>query len=634
MFRARKATTKKPSAASKSRQVDEDDAQDEVNQAQPPFVRTTSSSTRVDESSDKDEEEESVDAIRARIKLKQRKPANFSSSNPKRRSVIASFHDDDNDDDGPAFRVRKGKIPRMSVDESILDSPTHDMYSVENMNALKAQQKTFPSAPAQSSPVSPSREGAAPQEVPVVDNPSTTSTTHDEEAFIPLNSSPRSSHRQAYHLPTDDSNAFRPPRCVEPEEAFLDTDPTPDAAIDEEDPAEMQWEAEQLRRVGIHPTPSHSHAFSSTSDGTPSQLSFQSLGQLLTKLQTTHASLLDQKDLRTRDAQRTSVEMNQLTASIASLEAELTTCGVAFDDMQRLWEFLTTLCHCLRAKVRAVDELDRGTSESPEPFVHPRQVQSNLWSDVDDDFSTLDAVLDRFTQWKTLPHTAASFHSTYAALALEQLIVPYIRAELLSYSPWLHRWEDLDWVDAVRAFDSNPGDGTHPPNAARKLIDVGMELVVERALRMVRHFDWNSRVHAEHALYLLQSVSLTSLQQQITQAMEEWAFAQPLPSMPRAAKRVFLTHLTLLRLPRTNALVVQVCQDELAHVQDAVARSATVLPDIEAIVKDWPCYCTEARPILTQFAVLVNNLNTMHQPESVVAKNALLINIELKLNAR
>ncbi|RHY78937.1 hypothetical protein DYB30_006157 [Aphanomyces astaci] len=632
MFRARKASSKKPAAAtSKTRQAtdDGDAARDDVNHAIP-SIPSASPSGGEDDNGDVD----AVDAIRARLQQKQRKPPDFTSKKAnKRPSVVASF--DDDDDDGPSFRLKKGKIARVPVasatsaaDQSPSDSASHSLYSTENLNALKAAQKHFVKAVDDDTLV------PSPSPSPVstkVNNHHLDVPIEEEETFIPLNPS---------SLPPDHSDTFHGSDRRHLEEASLDTDDLPHEGEDaDDDPGDMQWEADQLRRAGLVPPSRPAPLYSKTSS---SHLSFHSLGHVITKLQSTHATMVDQMDARARDVHRVDVELTQLASSIAALDDELAACGTTFDAMQTLWAYLTTLCHCLRAKGRALDRMSDSTrSESDSTRSESTHIQ--VWADVDDEFASLVAVLARFSQWRSDPTTAASYESTYAALALAQLIVPYVRADLLSFNPWRHRWEDLAWVAVVRAFDSQGHSQSHSQShsLAPSLESVGVDLVVQKAMEMMQHFDWHCQIHVEHALYLLQSVG-GGLQEMMADALAARALHTMRSGAVVAKNPVFQKHLRMLRLPQTNALVATLCQEEFHRVRDAALRrpdgddNMRILPSdavflvdqVLGIVEDWPIYCHEARPVLMQYADLVNH----HLPD-VPAKQQLVNCIERKLKA-
>ncbi|KAG9400772.1 GC-rich sequence DNA-binding factor [Aphanomyces cochlioides] len=558
MFRARKGSKK----SSKARKVDEEET--------PAIV--------VEENALNEEADENVGAVLERIKQKNKKPADFSS---KKRPVAVVLDHDQEETSVPEFRVKKGKIPRMYVptDE---DGESRNEYSAEKLEELKAQQK-FTSSSHFTAPLSTEDYEMNPEA-----RQSSPEVHKEEETFIPLSESPR--HEEPRR------------RTFKPEGTSLDDDEDNVQNQDDGGSDDSEWEAEQLRRVGLQPA-SHTAAVPTKEK----DLTYSSLGQLLVKLTAHKSSLVERCDVRSREAQRVEVEMNQLTASIAAMEASLSETGAVYDDIQALWEFLSALCHCLRAKTKEIDRLEENTAMS----MQPRTVQLEIWADVDDEYSSLSSILARFAAWKEGPH-GAMYKTTYGDLALQQLVVPYIRIELLSYNPWLHRWEDLSWAIELKQ------------RVNLDLLHIGLELVVARATKMVFQLDWLSERHIHQAQYLLSSVP-ASMRRPLEEAIEDHARNHAYDFAANAtAASFFKKHVVQLGLTRLNSLVVQLLHDELEHVK---TRQNLEVETVKAIVDSWPIHvATKAKATLREYATLVNQIT-----DDSVAKRALSINIELKL---
>ncbi|KAF0703766.1 Aste57867_7524 [Aphanomyces stellatus] len=580
MFRARKTTSSKK----KARHIDgdEDDGVAPPVKVLPQTSFHETADGEVDEAVD-------VAAVRNRIKQKHKKPADFSS---KKRPLPVSLGDDD-DEDVPAFRVKKGKIARVRVPLPDADDEraASTEYSAEGLEALKAQQK-FTSY-VHAAPMDDDEGGLNGTAEPSPPAPTA------EETFIPLSESPSReaptspSHRH-YHMP---------------EEASLQDDGNnDDAGVTDESNADTAWEAEQLRRVGIHASSSSHH----TAPTQASDLTFQSLGQLMGTLTAQRAALADKTDVLARDTQRIHVEITSLASGLAAMETALADAAATYDDVQGLWEYLSTLCFCLRAKATHLDVLEA------EAVMHTRaSIERALWDDVGDDYASLPALVARFEAWQHGPH-AAMYEATYGALALEQLVVPYIRADLLAYHPWVHRWEELPFAQTL--------------HGRVDLLQVGVDLVAAKAMRLVSTLDWLSLGHVQHAKALLASLP-AAVAAPLAAAMADQAMThhqQRHMQMSMTQRMLFKKQLTTLRLAPLDALILRLCQDELTYVQQH--EEGDIVDHIKRVVEDWPAYLDAAKPMLREYAALLQQTTTDGGSDThVVTKRALLINIELKL---
>ncbi|EQC29215.1 hypothetical protein SDRG_13088 [Saprolegnia diclina VS20] len=399
MFRSRKGAKKTQG----KRQVDADE---EVPANVPAVAEAAPDVVDVDA-------DDSVEAIRLRLQKKHKKP--LSATTTKKRVVAIDL-----DDDAPEFRVRKGKIARVDapVEAERASTSGAGEYSREKLAELLAQQQ-YASTAAPPTHDEPPIDDEAPV---VVERPTElpVSPPHDT-AFVPENFIPMGDRRRAPSPPPPVEEAS----LSEPDDIDMGND---------DDGTDAQWENEQLRRAGL-PIPAASPVLQQR------DLSFRSFGSLLLSLEATTEALTERVDLRDRDRMRASVDAAHASNAIRDLESQLEKDAQTFDVAQDMWEYLSTLCFCLRAKLDTIASIEALVPQDKRMVL----MSEAIWADVDDDYSDLQHVLARFAAWKAAD--GGMYAAAYGDLALAQLICPYVRVELATWQPWTssRTFHDMRW---------------------------------------------------------------------------------------------------------------------------------------------------------------------------------------------
>ncbi|KDO19372.1 hypothetical protein SPRG_15462 [Saprolegnia parasitica CBS 223.65] len=385
--------------------------------------------------------DDSVEAIRLRLQKKHKKP--LGTTTTKKRAVAIDL----DDEDAPEFRVRKGKIARVDapVETERASTSGAGEYSREKLAELLAQQN-YASTAAPTTHEAPAIDDEAPV---VVERPTELPASPPPDApFVPESFIPMTDRRRA------------PPPV---EEASLSEPDDVDMANDDDDGTDARWENEQLRRAGL-PIPAASPVLQQR------DLSFQSFGSLLLSLEATHEALTERVDLRDRDRMRASVDAAQASSAIRDLESQLEKDAQTFDVAQDMWEYLSTLCFCLRAKLDSISSIEALVPQDKRML----GMSDAIWADVDDDYSDLQHVLERFAAWKTAD--AGMYAAAYGDLALAQLVCPYIRVELATWQPWTssRTFQDMRWSSLLE------DDALH---------EAAMALVQEHLRRYLPHLN-------------------------------------------------------------------------------------------------------------------------------------------------
>jgi hypothetical protein len=139
---------------------------------------------------------------------------------------------------------------------------------------------------------------------------------------------------------------------------YHDNDNNNDNNDDDDDEAssDVQWEQEQLRKAGLASlrAPYHPHLKTTHPSADPS-VSFQSVAALDASLTAHHAKITDRLDLSARVQMRHLSERTHVLTSIADMETSLELVARDFDVSQDMWDYVSTLCFCLRAKSKEMD---------------------------------------------------------------------------------------------------------------------------------------------------------------------------------------------------------------------------------------------------------------------------------------
>ncbi|OQR89971.1 hypothetical protein THRCLA_22609 [Thraustotheca clavata] len=351
-----------------------------------------------------------LDAVRARLHQKNKK---IPLQKPKKSNVE---YDDENEREIP---LKKRKIARAQVlsNDERASATVYSDYSMEKLQELIDNQKF------QSKPILHEEEEFNEKLVQEVDyKEEKLSHEEDEKDVIEEN-----------FIPMMD----RPQKPQKIQEASL-SEPEQDAFEDEG--PDTQWEQEQLRRAGL--VKGSSAPLLKQND-----LTFQSFGQLQQVLIDHQADLVDRVDTRDRDNMRASVDAMHCAQAISEMESQLEKDSQTFDLAQGMWEYASTLCHCLRAKLDCI-----AATEALVPYDRKMsEASAKIWDDVDDEYKDLEQIIEHFNAWKKAD--PEMYKAIYGDLALAQLVAPFVRVELTAWQPWTasRSFADMQWAKLLES---------------------------------------------------------------------------------------------------------------------------------------------------------------------------------------